>query len=126
MSKIEHDYIDHVRGHNLITAARYGQIERLSKLVNDPLTDIHYENDTALRISAQYNQLDAFKYLYENGANIHIMDDYILCIAAYEGHTELVKLMIDNGANIQTRNGYAKKIASAKGHTDIVKMLEAC
>lgn len=126
MNESDDVYIDHVRGHNLITAARYGQMSRLQKLVNDPLTDIHYENDRAIRISAEYNQLEAFKYLHDNGANIRIMDDYILCIAAYAGYTEIVKIMIENGANTHTRENYAIKVASSKGYKDIVDMLESC
>lgn len=117
-------YIDHVRGYNLITAARYGQMRKLRNLVNDPLTDIHYDNDRAIRICAEYNQIEAFKYLHDNGANIHIMDDYILCVAAHEGYTEIVKIMIENGANTHTREDYAMKVAASKGYLDVVNMLE--
>jgi len=67
--------------------------------------------------------INVIKSLIEEGTNIHADDDWALRWASRKGHLEVVKLLIEHGANVNARNDWALKWASRKGHLKIVKLL---
>jgi ribosomal protein L30/L7E len=86
-------------------------------------TNIHANNDEALRYSANDGSLEVVKYLIEHGAGIHAWDDEALRTAASRGHIEVVKYLVDNGANIHACNNSALRTAASRGHLEVVKYL---
>ena len=83
--------------------------------------DIHAENDNALNLSAHRGHLEIVKYLVERGANIHSNNDYSLRVAAENGHLEVVKYLVEKGTDIYANNNEALIWASNNGHIEIVK-----
>lgn len=57
------------------------------------------------------------------GTDIHSDDDAALRRAAANGRTETLTLLLDRGADIHARGDFALRLASANGHTDTVKTL---
>ena len=85
--------------------------------------DIHAEYDEALRVASQNGHLEIVKYLLKNGANLHTVEVSALRTAAANGHLEVLKFLIAEGAEIHVDNDKALIWASAKGNLEIVKFL---
>ena len=76
-----------------------------------------------LIIASQIGNLDAVKYLVEQGVNIHVNDDDAVAIASLGGHLDVVKYLVEHGADIHIEDEYALRWASRNGHLDVVKYL---
>ena len=86
-------------------------------------TNIHVDNDRALRLASERGHLEVVKYLVEQGADIHAMNDYALRWSSLKGHLEVVKYLVENGANIHANNDHALRLASLKGYLEVVTYL---
>ncbi|PWA01686.1 hypothetical protein BB558_002194 [Smittium angustum] len=84
-------------------------------------SDIHVNNEFALKDASENGYLNAVEYLVENGADIHVDQDWALGMASKSGHFNVVKYLVSKGANIQARENFALGIACRNGHFDIVK-----
>jgi ankyrin repeat protein len=73
----------------LIKAAKEENFEIVRFLVKNG-TDIHCNDDSALRWAAFCGHLDIVKFLFEQGADIHAEDDLALRYAKKESHTKIV------------------------------------
>ena len=78
--------------------------------------NIHADNDSALRWSAEKGYLDVVQFLVEKGANIHANNDYALICSAENGHLDVVQYLTNKGANIHACNDYALRWSAEKGH----------
>jgi len=84
---------------------------------------------TTIFEAAKQGDVEAAKWLIENGADINAKNnnDYTALInAAINGYTAIVELLIENGADINAKNNNgntALTLAAYNGHTDIVKYL---
>ena len=93
------------------------------KYLIDNGTDIHFDDEYALRTSARNGYSKIIKLLIENGANINVGDDAVLMTAVNNSNIELVKILIDMGANIHADNDYVLKISIQCGNHQMVKLL---
>ena len=67
--------------------------------------------------------MEVVKLLIEKGSNIHVDDDYALKWSAINGHLPVVKFLIKKGADIHAKNNRALIWSAGKGHLDVVKFL---
>ncbi len=86
-------------------------------------TNIHVDNDRALRLASEKGHLEVVRYLVEHEADIHAWNDYALRLASHNGHLEVVKYLIEKGANINAFDDWALRLASQRGHLEVVKYL---
>lgn len=118
--------------HFLGVAARCGNLEIVKYLVERPLcrvcrrncrhiTNIHFDNDYALRWCAICKYFDIVKYLIERGANIHAENDYVLRTFVESGNFEAVKYLVEKGADIHALYNYSLKMAICKKYFEIIK-----
>lgn len=89
----------------------------------DSGVDIHYKNDTALRIACESGSYDIVKYLLENGADVHVDTDASIYHASYRDYTDIVKLLIEHGANINATGGSPIEFAIRHENFELVKFL---
>jgi hypothetical protein len=85
-----------MNGYVLRFACRIGVLEVVEYLVENG-ADIHALDDVALRISCKH--LNVIKYLVGKGADIHAGYDGTLRGCFFEGNLEAVKWLLENGAN---------------------------
>lgn len=111
-------------------AAYKGDIKRLKKILKK--TDIElkdHRNRTALHLAVEGQQLEAVKFLIENGANVNADKGKgwtPLFYAAWIGNKDISEYLIINGANIEVNeNAHSKPLAVASefGHLEVVKLL---
>ena len=107
---------------DLFDEAKDGELENVKFLLKNG-TNIHAQNDEALRIASDCGHTEIVKLLIELGADIHAWDDDALRWASECGHIEIVKLLIEAGADIHARSDQALIWASMNGHIEIVKLL---
>ncbi len=86
-------------------------------------TDIHANNDAALRLASEKGSYDIVEMLITHGADIHTLDDVAFRLAAVNGHIDVVKLLIKNGANVHVLDGVTLHGVAHNGDYDIVKLL---
>jgi ankyrin repeat protein/L-ascorbate metabolism protein UlaG (beta-lactamase superfamily) len=113
-------------------AARSGDMEKLAELIaGDPeLVNARDEEDhTALHSAVMGGQLDAVKFLLDNGADPdarNTANQSPLLYAAYMNFVEIVELLIDKGAPFyywDTRQYTPLHFAARQGSVDVVKLL---
>ncbi len=81
--------------------------------------------------AAGMGDLEAVKYLVEDGANVHSANNKgmtPLHAAALGGHLEVVKYLVEDGANVNATNsdgGRPLYGAASMGHLEVVKYLVA-
>jgi len=95
----------------------------LIKKAIDSGVDIHYKNDTALRIACESGSYDIVKYLLENGADVHVDTDASIYHASYRDYTDIVKLLVEHGANINATGGSPIEFAIRHENLELVKLL---
>ena len=85
---------DKWRANMIILGKRYdlSDIETLRYLVQNGF-DIHVNNNSALRLSAENGYMVVVKSLVENGADIHAEDDYALRWSARNDHLEIYNFL---------------------------------
>jgi len=88
-------------------------------------TDIHVNDDYALRWAVAYGHAETVNLLLAAGANVHVDNDAALRRSAYDGHAEMVNLLLAAGANIHANNDAALRYAAYHGHAEIVNRLLA-
>ena len=86
------------------------------------LGDLSPEN--LLIMSSKIGFLPGVKLALKNGTDVHTQNDYALRWASGNGHKDVVELLLKNGANVHARNDYALYWASANGHKDVVELLK--
>jgi ankyrin repeat protein len=62
--------------------------------------DIHYNNDIAIRVSAEHGYIRLVECLIERGANINAMGGYSLIYSIRNGHLPVVICLLKHGANL--------------------------
>lgn len=118
---------------DLLSAYWDGDSERVLEILKDTIPSgaagLH-DRSEALLVAANYGDLPAAKYLYENGADIEIVDDSgktPLLIAAAEARTQVGLYLIEAGANIEARDNIFLNtpllLASKYGDFDLVRAL---
>jgi ankyrin repeat protein len=117
----------------LIAAAANGQTEAVRALLKMG-SDIHADDDAALRNASLAGHFETVTLLLEKGADVHARDkdgrsDAPLHNAASTGQTRIVALLIEKGACIHSSNregpSAALRNASRGGHCETVKLLLA-
>ena len=78
----------------LVRMAEKGDLEMVRTLVEESGVDIHYDNELALRVSAENGHLEVVKYLVERGADIDAREDEALFKSLKNGHFEIVEYLI--------------------------------
>ncbi|BCS83709.1 ankyrin containing protein [Cotonvirus japonicus] len=76
-----------------------------------------------LEISCEQGRLEIVKFLVKQGTDIHIDDNCAVRWASRNGHLEVVKFLVKKGADIQANNNLAVQWASRNGHLKVVKFL---
>ena len=82
--------------------------------------DLH-NKDEALKLAAEYGNLEVVKHLLELGANLHADNDWALRSAAAKGHLEVVKYLVEQGADLHAMNDWALRFAAKNVHLEVVK-----
>ena len=113
-------------------AARCGDIERMRDLLNAG-ADINVHNPaggwTPLHEASFANNVDAVKFLLDNGANVDEVDmkkRTCLSMAVSMGKIDLVRLLVENGADVDYKNTTKwtpLHLAAKNGATDIAEYL---
>ena len=112
------------RANMIILGTRYdlSSVETFKYLIECG-ADIHACNNYALRLNANYGNLDIVKFLVEKGADVNAEDDYALKCSAENGYLEIVKYLVEKGANVRADRNYAFKKSVENGHLDVIKCL---
>ena len=108
--------------YSLIPASESGDyitVKETLKLVSN----VHTNDDEALRRASEKGHFEVVKLLLAYGANVHANDDEALIKASENGRFKVVKLLLKNGADLHAKNGLALQLASANGYGNIVKLL---
>lgn len=87
------------KGYELVTAAATGMIE-LVELALEGGSDIHFQDDLALRSAAFTGNMNVVKYLVEKGANVHASGNEALLYAAKQKNDDVVEFLLSKGASI--------------------------
>jgi ankyrin repeat protein len=90
---------DRILGLQLVTAAATGALEMV-KLTLEAGTDIHFDDDLALRSAAFTGNLETLRYLTEKGANVQAGGNEALFYAAKRRETETVEYLLSKGARV--------------------------
>ena len=69
------------------------------------------------------SDVNTWEYLVEHGSNVHTDNEWALRWAAGEGHLEVVKYLIERGADIHAHNDYSLYWAVENGHLEVVNYL---
>jgi ankyrin repeat protein len=69
--------------------------------------------------------LELLRYAVKIGTNIHAENEYALRVSANRGHLEIVQYLVENGADIYIYNNEALRWATAKNHTEVVNYLKS-
>lgn len=87
------------KGYELVTAAATGMVE-LVELALEGGSDIHFQDDLALRSASFTGNMSVVKYLVEKGANVHASGNEALLYAAKQKNDEVVEFLLSKGASI--------------------------
>lgn len=114
----------HSDDHELVDAAREGDVERLRAAVAAGVSLHGREGDfTPLMSAAYFGQVDAFELLLDSGADPHSGDPLLLAIQ--QGHIDIVHLWIERGLEVSVPAGCDAPLmfAAHAGRADIVSLL---
>ncbi len=109
--------------YSLIPASESGDyitVKETLKLVSN----VHTNDDEALRRASEKGHFEVVKLLLAYGANVHANDDEALIKASENGHFEVVKLLLAYDANVHARYDLALPLAYENGHSNIVELLK--
>lgn len=117
----EYDRYHQINYHDALRRASYaGHLDSVKYLVESGITDIHFDEDIALRSAVSNNQFEVVRYLIEAGADIHVKDERPLQTASAFGNMEIVKYLIESGAKILPGEDGAMGWAGRNGHLDVL------
>ena len=118
----------------LFDAAKTGNVETL-KMISAELPKLMSERDdkgfTPLIVAAYYDQLEAVKFLVEQGADVNAQDsggNTALMGVAFKNYIDVAHYLIDSGADINIKNPKGMKavdFAIQFGNVDMAKLLES-
>lgn len=98
----------------------------LFKKLNGVGANIHYKDDKfpdgALDAFGIHGNLDAIKYMLDNGADID--DALIKCVEG--GKLEIIKYLVEKGANFHDDYDYVFKRSASNGNLELVKYFIEC
>ena len=106
----------------LYDACYDGELEIVISLLEQG-TDIHAENDYAVRRASGFGYLEVVKYLVSQGADINANDNYAVRMASHNGHLEIVRYLVSQGADVHANNNSAVQWASLNEYLDVVAYL---
>lgn len=86
-------------GYQLVTAAATGMTE-LVKLALDSGSNIHFQDDLALRSASFTGNVEIVKYLVDKGANVQAAGNEALLYAAKQQNDDVVEFLLAKGADI--------------------------
>lgn len=86
-------------------------------------SDIHANNDEALRSAAAYGHSAIVTLLLDQGADVHANNDKALQWAASNGHRETVLILLGRGADLHAENDHAFRWAASNGRREVVALL---
>ena len=109
--------------YSLIPASESGDYETV-KMTLKLVSNVHTNNDEALRRASEKGHFEVVKLLLAYGANVHANDDEALIKASENGHFEVVKLLLAYDANVHARYDLALPLAYENGHSNIVELLK--
>lgn len=117
----------------LLSAYWDGDSERVVKILKDTIPagkEGFHDRSEALLVAAEYGDLQATKYLIENGVDLEVVDDSgktPLLIAATEKRAQVGLYLIEAGANIEARDHVRLNtpllLASEYGNFELVQAL---
>ena len=82
-----------------------------------------YTLSIMLMDESEDGNIDHIKLLLINGTNIHKQNETALRLAAQNGHRDVVELLLNYGADIHAENDDALRRAECNNHKDVVKLL---
>jgi ankyrin repeat protein len=80
-------------------------------------------NEELLIEAAKEGNLEAIKFLVENGTSVNTWNDAAFYWAACYGHLEVVKFLVENGAKFSKNDDWGFCYAAGNGHLKVVKYL---
>jgi ankyrin repeat protein len=81
--------------------------------------DIQANNNFALQLAAQNDNIDIFTFLIDNGADIHAENNLALMLAVKKGNIKIVKTLVNYGINIHAEDAFINAVLH--GHLELVK-----
>jgi ankyrin repeat protein len=90
---------------DLLDIIQQGTIKDLKEFIASG-SNVHVNNDYALRHACYLGRTEIVKKLIEYNADIHVNDDFAFRIACYYNRLEVVKLLVEHGANLFPEDSY--------------------
>ena len=117
----------------LCSAARDGNIEKVTRLLSSGLLDINYVHSglslSPLHMAAHYGHKDVVILLLKRGADINKRNAYgrtPLHLAACGGHKGIVRVLLEKGAEMDMKDTWGDtplSNAANRGHKQVVQLL---
>ncbi len=104
-------------------SAERGHLQIVRYLVEQHGSNMHTDDEYALRISARYGHLPIVQYLVEHGADVHTDEDYTLRQSAAQGHLPVVQYLVEHGADVHAHVDSALRYSAYNGHLPVVQYL---
>ena len=80
-------------------------------------TNVHADDDTALRAASQNGGADVVEVLLKAGADVHAKNDVVLRAAYRERHVRIVGLLLDAGADVHAESDSEDALRAASKDT---------
>ena len=87
-------------------------------------TNVHADDDTALRAACQNGGADVAEVLLKAGADVHAKDDVVQRAACRERHVRIVGLLLDAVADVHADNDSEDALCAAS--KDTLQWLSCC
>lgn len=124
-SKTDDDYIKRF----FVIYCQIGNLERLHRLLDNNLVDVHMKNEMGFREACSHGQLHIVKYLINNhSVNVHAIDEEGFRSACRNGQLRVVKYLLKQKnkkfkINIHAKFDDAFKWATYRNFLAVVKLL---
>lgn len=124
-SKTDDDYIKRF----FVIYCQIGNLERLHRLLDNNLVDVHMKNEMGFREACSHGQLHIVKYLINNHrVNVHAIDEEGFRSACRNGQLRVVKYLLKQKnkkfkINIHAKFDDAFKWATYRNFLSVVKLL---
>ena len=93
------------------------------ELIEKGNVDVHWFNESCLRVSCLFGFEKIVELLIANGADVSVKENTCLEQAISQGYLNVVKKLVKGGANIHLSNEKALRYAVYLGHLKIVQYL---
>lgn len=107
---------------NLIKYATSGNLNGVRESLKNG-TDVHANDDAALRSSAGHGHTKIVALLLEHYANVHANDDAALQLSAEHGHAQVVALLLKHDANVHANDDNALRASASNGQIKTLRIL---